>query len=143
MSTQIKTFSGLEEIREILKIHDDAWNHSHGILDLLKNSSECFILFVDNANMAGYAFIEEDKERGFIELQDIAISSAYRGKGYGKLLMKKIMDKYSWIKLIARAQDLALISFYKYLGFSEDFLIENYYNIGEDGLRMSWSSDKK
>lgn len=143
MSAQIKTFLGLKELREILKIHDEAWNQSHGILDLLKNSSECFILSADNANIAGYAFIEEDKDRGFIELQDIVISSAYRGKGYGKLLMKKIMDKYSQIKLIARAQDLALISFYKNLGFSEDFLIENYYNIGEDGLRMSWSSDKK
>ena len=54
MSTQIKTFSSLEELREILKIHDEAWNHSHGILDLLKNSSECFIIVVDNENMAGY-----------------------------------------------------------------------------------------
>jgi ribosomal-protein-alanine N-acetyltransferase len=143
MPVQIKTISVLKELREILKIHDEAWDHSLGILDLLKNSSECFILFAEDAKIAGYAFIEEDKARGFAELQDIVISSAYRGKGYGKLLVKKVMDIYPWIKLIARAQDLILISFYKDLGFTEDFLIENYYNIGEDGLRMSWKSEKK
>jgi len=142
MISQIKTFSALKEIKEILKLHDEAWNHSPGILDLLKKSSECFILFAENARIAGYVFVEEDKARGFVELQDIVISSNYRKMGYGKLLMKKVMEKYPSIKLIARAQNVALISFYRDLGFKEDFLIENYYEIGEDGLRMSWRAEK-
>lgn len=81
MPVQIKTISVLKELREILKIHDEVWDHSLGIIDLLKNSNECFILFAEDAKIAGYAFIEEDKARGFVELQDIPISSAYRGKG--------------------------------------------------------------
>ena len=143
MPAQIQTLSSLKEIREILKIHDDAWDHSPGIFDLLKNSTECFILFENNSGIVGYAFVEEDKTRGFVELQDIVISAPYRKHGYGKLLMKKIMEKYPCIKLIARAQNIALISFYKDLGFSENFLIENYYNVGEDGLRMSWKAKNK
>lgn len=142
MTSQIETFSALKEIKEILKLHDEAWNHSPGILDLLKNSSECFILFTEDTKIAGYVFVEEDKARGFVELQDIVISSNHRKMGYGKLLMKKIMEKYPSIKLIARAQNVALISFYRDLGFKEDFLIENYYEIGEDGLRMSWRAEK-
>ena len=142
MTSQIVSLSALKEIKEILKLHDEAWNNSPGILDLLKNSSECFILFAEDAKIAGYVFVEEDKARGFVELQDIVISSTHRKMGYGKLLMKKVMEKYPYIKLIARAQNSGLISFYKDLGFKEDFLIENYYEIGEDGLRMSWRAEK-
>ncbi|MBN2245601.1 MAG: GNAT family N-acetyltransferase [Candidatus Aminicenantes bacterium] len=143
MSAQVQTVSDLKEIREIIKIHDEAWNNSPGIIDLLKNSTECYILIENNSSIIGYAFVEEDKIRRFVELQDIVISAPYRKHGYGKLLMKNIMESYSFIKLIARAENSTLISFYKGLGFNEDFLIENYYNVGEDGLRMSWRSERK
>jgi ribosomal protein S18 acetylase RimI-like enzyme len=143
MPAQIKTISALKELREIIKIHDQAWNSSPGIIDLLKNSTECYILIENNSTIVGYAFVEEDKIRGFVELQDIVISDPYRKHGYGKLLMRKIMESFPYIKLIARAQNSALISFYKGLGFNEEFLIENYYNVGEDGLRMYWRSEKK
>ncbi|MBN1273361.1 MAG: GNAT family N-acetyltransferase [Candidatus Aminicenantes bacterium] len=142
MPPRIKTISALKEIKEILKIHDEAWNHSTGILGLLKNSSECFIVLDNNSLIVGYAFVEEDRIRGFVELQDIVISPSYRKQGYGKLLMKTIMKKYSYIKLIARANNQSLISFYQDLGFNKDSLIENYYDVGEDGIRMSWQSDK-
>jgi len=124
----------------MVALHNQTWNNSPGIIDLMASSTDCFLLFDDDDNVIGYAFIEEDPERGFIELQDIAVSPDYRQKGGGKTIMKAIMEKYPFIKLIARIKNKPLIEFYRSLDFQEEGKIENYYEIGQDGLRMFWRS---
>jgi len=134
----VQTFRGLERIREIIGLHNEIWNYSTGIIDLLRNSNRCYILIDNDGMLIGYAFVEEDTKRGFAELQDIAVSKAHQNKGGGRLLMRSIMDNYPQIKLIARLENKRLIRFYTSLGFAEESVIENYYNVGEDGMRMSW-----
>jgi len=138
MITKVQSLPSLRVINEIVALHNEVWNNSTGIIDLLKTGSECFVLFDDNERVIGYAFVEEDKKRGFVELQDIAVSPEHRRHGGGKRLLHAIMDKYDRIKLIVRAHNTELITFYRNLGFEIESQIENYYEINEDGVRMSW-----
>ncbi len=137
---EIKVFSvrELPLISEIVNLHNIVWGSSTGIIDLLKSSSRCFYV-KHKGILAGYAFVEEDQARGFAELQDLAVTPDFRGKGIGRALMKAVMNHYPRIKLIARAKNKRLIRLYRNLGFTEEYRIENYYEIGQDGLRMSWS----
>lgn len=138
MHSRVKHLSSLKIINEIVSLHNEVWNNSTGIIDLLKNSSDCLVLFDENDHVIGYAFAEEDKKRGFIELQDLVVSPKYQGQSGGKILMRSIMRKYDRIKLIVRESNARLIAFYKNLGFELESVIENYYDISEDGARMSW-----
>lgn len=113
---------------------------SLGILDLLTQATECFVLENDQNEIVGYAFVEEDNRRGFVELQDLAVLAQHRGKNGGRILMEAIMKKYRCIKLIARSTNDKLIDFYRKMGFQTEYRIENYYEINEDGLRMVWHS---
>ncbi len=138
MTTKVQNLPSLRIINEIVTLHNEVWSNSTGIIDLLKTGSECFVLFDDNDRVIGYAFVEEDKKRGFVELQDIAVSPRHRHQGGGKRLLQSIMDKYDHIKLIVRARNAELTAFYQNLGFVIETLIENYYEINEDGVRLSW-----
>lgn len=138
MEIKVLSVRGLALIGEIINLHNTVWESSTGIIDILKNSSRCFYVRQKDL-LAGYAFIEEDRARGFAELQDLAVSPGLRGKGIGKSLIRAAMKHYPRLKLIARAENKPLIRLYKDLGFTEEFRIENYYEIGQDGLRMSWS----
>jgi ribosomal protein S18 acetylase RimI-like enzyme len=142
MDASVHAIQGLDRISEIIALHNEIWKNSAGIIDLLKNSSGCFVLIDNAGKLIGYAFIEEDRKRGFTELQDIAVSPSHQNQGGGRLLMQAVMSSCSRIKLIARLDDKPLIRFYTGLGFNKESIIENYYNVGEDGLRMSWSREK-
>lgn len=138
MKHNVRSVEGLSLVSEIIELHNIIWDNSVGIIELLKNSSRC--LYVrKKEGLAGYAFLEEDRSRGFVELQDVAVDPRYRGQGIGKALIKEAMRLYPCIKLIARVSTEPLIRLYRELGFVEEYTIENYYSIGCDGLRMSWS----
>ena len=143
MKAVVKTVKELELISDIIFLHNEIWNHSTGIIDLLKNSTQCFVLFGEKRNVIGYAFIAEDRQRGFVEIQDIVVAPDCRQQGGGKLLINAIMDVYEEIKLIAQVQNEPLMKFYMNLGFQQDYLIENYYEIGQDGVRMSWKRENQ
>jgi ribosomal protein S18 acetylase RimI-like enzyme len=138
MFSQVKHLSSLKVINEIVALHNEVWNNSTGIIDLLKNASDCFVLFDENDHVIGYAFVEEDRKRGFVELHDLAVSQKNRGQGGGKLLLQSILRKYDRVKLIVRESNPRLIAFYRNLGFELESVIENYYDINKDGARMSW-----
>lgn len=140
MSHQVRILSGMREIRQIISIYKQVWPLSIGIIDLLSSATECFLLEDDKRQVIGYAFVEEDIKRGFVELQDLAVLPEQRRKKGGKRLMETIVDKYPFIKLIARATNEPLVTFYLNLGFKVEYTIENYYEINQDGLRMTWKS---
>jgi len=142
IDASVQAVQGLDRISEIIALHNEIWKYSTGIIDLLKNSSGCYVLIDNAGKLIGYAFIEEDRKRGFTELQDIAVSSSHQNQGGGRLLMQAVMNSCPRIKLIARLDDKPLIRFYIGLGFKEESIIENYYDVGEDGIRMSWSEEK-
>jgi len=75
IDASVQAVQGLDRISEIIALHNEIWKYSTGIIDLLKNSSGCYVLIDNAGKLIGYAFIEEDRKRGFTELQDIAVSS--------------------------------------------------------------------
>lgn len=139
MPYRVAPLAGLKTLREVIELHDEAWDRSPGIFGLLRGTAECCVLLDDEGRTGGYAFVEMDRSRGFAELQDIVVAPHARGRGRGSLLLRTVMRRYPAIKLIARAHEDRLLAFYERLGFVRDFVIENYYEIGEDGARMSWS----
>jgi len=138
MRSRVKKLVSLKVVNEIVALHNEVWNNSTGIIDLLKNATDCFVLTGRDGHVTGYAFVEEDRKRGFIELHDLVVSPKSRGQGEGKLLLQAVQRKYPHIKLIARKSDARLVEFYKRQGFELDTVYENYYDIDEDGARMSW-----
>jgi ribosomal protein S18 acetylase RimI-like enzyme len=138
MRSRVKKFESLKDINEIVALHNEVWKNSTGIIDLLKNSTDCLVLFNEGGQVIGYAFVEEDKKRRFVELHDLAVSPKCRGRGGGRLLLQSVMRKYPHIKLIARKSDERLVGFYRSQGFELESVYENYYDVNEDGARMSW-----
>lgn len=140
MDRIVETLSDLETVRGIVAVHDEVWGRSIGIIDLLRNSSRCFVLADPEGRVCGYAFVEEDQKRGFFELQDIAVLPGEQGGGGGSALMRAVMAACPQVKLIARDSNPWLIAFYERLGFVTEQVVENYYDVGQDGRRMSWSA---
>jgi ribosomal protein S18 acetylase RimI-like enzyme len=138
MHSRVKKLSSLKIINEIVALHNEVWNNSTGIIDLLKNASDCFVLYGKGDHVIGYAFMAEDRKRGFVELHDLAVSQKHRGLGGGKLLLQAIMNKYRRIKLIVRESNTRLVDFYRSQGFELESVFENYYDVNKDGARMSW-----
>ncbi len=126
-------------IRDIIEIHDATWGRSLGILDLLLRSTACFLATDAKERVRGYCFIEEDAARGFFELQDIAVSPEWRGRGLGRELILEAMAVCPKIKIMTRAGRPPVVSFFESLGFVREQLVENYYDVGDDALRMCWT----
>ena len=139
MPYEIKSITCLREVNEIVRLHNRVWNNSPGIIDLLENATECFILVnTDIPKVVGYLFVEEDTEKGFWELNDLAVDPDDRGHGGGRLLMEKAKHSYPFLKLNASIDNTSLIEFYKRLGFETEAIMENYYAINADAVRMVW-----
>ncbi len=138
MRSRVKRLVSLKIINEIVALHNEVWSNSTGIIDLLKNATDCFVLIDKDDHVIGYAFVEEDRKCGFVELHDIAVSPKRRDHGGGRLLLRAVQRKYPYVKLIARKSDARLIEFYKRHGFGLETVYENYYDIDEDGVRMAW-----
>jgi ribosomal protein S18 acetylase RimI-like enzyme len=143
MSYEVQAIASLNHISELIRIHNAVWDRSSGIIELLENSTECFILLDTQAQkVIAYLFLEHDKEGGFAEINDIAVDPNHRRKGCGKILMKYALDRYNYLKLNVDATDQKAINFYQQLGFETEAIIENYYKINKDALRMVWRKNK-
>jgi ribosomal protein S18 acetylase RimI-like enzyme len=143
MSCRVRAVRSFGDIQELVAIHNAVWNHSIGIIDLLAESTECYLAVdAEGEGVAGYAFVQQDLERGFFELNDIAVAPLYRGAGYGGQLMRHLMNRCRHVKLCVRARKKKLVGFYARLGFRQETVFENYYGIGDDALRMAWCSER-
>ncbi len=134
----IKTLSCLKQVSQLIRIHNRVWPGSIGIIEALVESDECFLAVSQKGNVLAYAFVEMDKKGGFAELQDITVDPDHQGKGIGNELLRRIMDEYGYVKLMARISKESLMQFYQKHGFATEMVVENYYGIDEDGARMVW-----
>jgi len=139
MTFTIKPIQSLKDVSLLIRLHNIIWQNSTGIIDLLENSTYCHLLFEDKSGtLAGYLFIEDDTEKGFGEINDIVVDPKYRRLGCGKILLENVMKVYKNIKLNADATNKELLRFYQSCGFEEESVIENYYAIDRDAVRMTW-----
>ena len=139
MNYEIRPIESLNQISELIHIHNLVWDRSTGIIELLENSTECLVLIdTQLQKVIAYLFLEHDKEGGFSEINDIAVDPNHRRKGCGKILMQHALEHYDYLKLNVDATDQKAVNFYQRLGFELEAKIENYYNINKDAYRMVW-----
>ena len=139
MNFKIQPVKSLKDVSQLIRLHNIVWENSTGIIDLLENSTLCNLLFEEKSgNLAGYLFIEDDTEKDFGEINDIVVDPKYRKMGCGKMLMTNAMKHYKTLKLNADAGNKELISFYQNSGFIQEAVIENYYAIDRDAMRLVW-----
>jgi ribosomal protein S18 acetylase RimI-like enzyme len=134
----IRAVESLADVRQLVRLYGQVWPGSFGIIDLLTSTADCLVLAKGPFSVIGYTFVEPDLQRGFAELQDIAVDPEHQGRGLGTRLLAAVMARYPAIKLMAEAGKPELTRFYERAGFRTEQVVENYYEVGRDGLRMAW-----
>jgi len=85
------------------------------------------------------------EDKNIYEIKNIATYEKYQGKGYGKIMVKYIIEKYKdkcKILLVGTGESEKTISFYKNCGFVyshtvKDFFVNNYdHEIFEEGKQL-------
>lgn len=86
-----------------------------------------------------------DEGNGVLEIKNIAISPEFHGKGYGRLLIDFITEKYAGIYTtlqVGTGDSPLTIPFYKKCGFKRHHLIKNFFldnydhPIFEEGVQL-------
>ncbi len=124
---------GLERV-----IFPDAWTE-----EMLRKETEksefCAVVAEERGKIVGYLYGTVLFEDG--EIEKIAVVPTYRGKGYAKALAAAFEEEIlrrggKRIFLQVRPSNLAALTLYKGLGFTQTRVCKRYYSDGEDGLEM-------
>ena len=117
-------------------------DESEDMIDRYLESGVMFALFDDDLkNVCVVAAI--DKET--CELKNIATYEKYQGQGYGKALIKYILDYYKnsyKTMLVGTGETPAILSFYESCGFEKSHIIKNFFTdnydhpMFEDGIQL-------
>lgn len=72
-----------------------------------------------------------DEDEGVLEIQNLAVDSAFQRKGYGKYLIEYITERYrdQYSDLLAGTGDSPItVPFYEHCGFIRHHIIKNYFS---------------
>lgn len=99
-----------------------------------------YVLSVDN-KVIGYGGVWHIMDEGHIT--NIAIDPSYRNKGYGKFLMKRIMEEsrkigIDYMTLEVRVTNTSAIKLYEALGFKTSGIRPNYYTDNQEDAKIMW-----
>ncbi|MEN3043920.1 MAG: ribosomal protein S18-alanine N-acetyltransferase [Candidatus Hydrothermales bacterium] len=128
----------LRDIAEIIKIEKevfpDPWSFYSFIYEL-KNPSNYFTVLELDGKIIGY-LIAGEYEKSYY-LKNIAVKREFQGLGYGKILLKDLINKARrelkrYIFLEVRISNERAIKFYERFGFKKIRLIRGYYGYKED-----------
>ena len=133
------------------------------IPEIMAIERECFVepwgeeVFVQTVEWTPFHFfvaLAGGKLQGFVvgcmettgsatygHVSNLGVTSAYRGKGLGRLLVARleqqfIIDGADGVLLEVRVSNTPAQDFYRRLGYEEAFLLSGYYSNGEDALVM-------
>jgi len=118
----------LENIKRIDKISLKA-NHS---LDYLKKNLNNMIVAIEGQKILGYFMFKSELAMNLVVHPD------HRGKGIGKMLIKKGMKKSKRFISRTREDNVDALEFLKRLGFKYKRRIKNYYKNGDNAIEMEW-----
>ena len=83
-----------------------------------------------------------DEGEGLYELQNIAIAPEHQGCGYGRALIRHILERYRGRGILQVGTGGSTVAFYASCGFEVSHTLENYFAehysrpIVEDGVRL-------
>lgn len=131
-----------QDLKTVLKIERESFADpypAHLLRDIY-NLGAGFLVAQEDGRVVGFIifWIRFEDEGHIISL---AVDKDYRCQGVGAELVRTaigIFEKFHIknIKLEVRAKNSGAINFYRALGFSEEKVIANYYEDGEDAVVM-------
>ena len=125
------TESDIKEIAELEKeCFSEPWSEE-SLKDELTNDTARFYVLRDNEKLLGY--IGSNNICGEVYITNVAVSSDYRGKGYGKrlvnhLLKQSELEKALFVTLEVRESNKNAISLYEKCGFKKIGERKNFYS---------------
>ena len=125
------TESDIKEIAELEKeCFSEPWSEE-SLKDELTNDTARFYVLRDNGKLLGY--IGSNNICGEVYITNVAVSSDYRGKGYGKrlvnhLLKQSELEKALFVTLEVRESNKNAISLYEKCGFKKIGERKNFYS---------------
>ena len=152
MSWQLRS-AAPEDVDAIKVIEDetfpyDAWSREQLASDI--DNPDCYYLVaVDskqerNSGLIGYAGLLAPKGSGEADIQTIAVASAARRQGLGRVFMQTLLTearkrRASAVFLEVRVDNESALSLYRSLEFEEIGLRRRYYKDGSDALTMKYT----
>ncbi len=133
-----KITSNKKQYLDLLLLADE----QEDMIDRYLESGELFALYDDDLKTA-CVVVATDKDT--CEMKNIATYEKYRGKGYGRILIKFISDHYKnsyKTMLVGTGEIPKILSFYESCGFEKshtikNFFIDNYnHPMFEDGIQL-------
>lgn len=129
--------ANLTDLKRIVEIYDLTWgelgNNYDELIEGLKEGS--VFVYEHDARIVCYAILVEDT-RGFFELTDIATHPQFAGLGFAKKLLYEVVKLRRPLRLMVEKDNVPALKLYSRLGFRNLGTHENYYGIGEDGIRL-------
>lgn len=139
---ELKKVDCVKEAQTLFKLDNLAFHRDFDLpsrniqeqIDYLQGS-EVYILY-DNLEPMGFFAFKEDEEG--VELMAIAVNPKMQGKGYGKIMMKKILKLTNGkgIRLVTHPRNRDAIIFYLKSGFEIYGWKDNYYGDGKPRLLL-------
>lgn len=134
-------FATINDLKRIAEIErnsfDDPWSEESLRAEIEDNNLSEVYVIEDNGVTVGYMSYMKIIDE--IHINNIAVHSDYRGRGFGRELVgyvvNSLRDSYS-ITLEVRDSNDAALNLYKSLGFEEMGKRKDYYGKGQDAIIM-------
>lgn len=108
-------------------------------LDYLKGC-EVYLAYLDKDPIGLFAYMKKNNN---VEVKQIVVMPRYQNKGYGKIIVRKLLDlvKGSKIWLVTHPKNKAAIILYLKMGFLITGWKDNYYDDGQPRLLLQLEQD--
>lgn len=93
------------------------------------------VMYALNDNGVKAVCIVTDEGKGVLEIKNIAVEPAYQKKGYGKILIDFIADKYKdvfTVLQVGTGESQLTVPFYERCGFHKTHRIKNFFTDNYD-----------
>jgi glutathione synthase/RimK-type ligase-like ATP-grasp enzyme/N-acetylglutamate synthase-like GNAT family acetyltransferase len=116
------------------------------IISLNSSFQEVLIVETKGTNKISIGAIVLFKYKKALRIYSIAILSEYRNKGLGTIFLNHVKNlanenQYKKILIEVHSKNNSLVEWYKKNGFKETLLVKDYYDDGEDALKMEYISE--
>ena len=134
----VKIDTGKKDYLDLLLIADE----QEDMIDRYLESGDMYALY--DGGLKGVCVVTKESE-DVCELKNIAVYEQFRGKGYGKAMVRGLFEKYesTFKTMLVGTGDIPfIVGFYKNCGFEYSHKIKNFFTdnyekpMFEDGIKL-------
>ncbi|GLI85098.1 ribosomal-protein-alanine acetyltransferase [Rossellomorea marisflavi] len=135
----------VDDVDAVMEIEEQSftvpWSRESFISEMEENHLSMYIVIEDEGRIAGYCGVWMVVDEAHIT--NVAVLPSHRGKGYGELLMRKIMEMAiesgaRVMTLEARVSNVPAQSLYRKLGFQNGGIRKRYYSDNQEDALVMW-----